>query len=92
MILGRHHDEIMQDNNKKDGKFNLVHSGTGAGAGNMGVVGNTNTNDSKSTLTDIEKQQANKFGMTEEEWIKQGKDMEKEEVDRRRGNLVVGGR
>ena len=89
MILGKHHDEIMQDTNKKDGKFNLVHSGAGASAGNTGPVGNINNNDGKPVLTDIEKAQARRFNMTDEEWIKQGEDMEKEEEDRRK--ILVGG-
>lgn len=91
MILGKHHDEIMQDNNKKDGKFNLVHSGAGSSTGNTGPVGNTNINDGKPVLTDAEKAQAHKFGMTEDEWIKQGEDMEKEEIERK-GILVGGGK
>lgn len=91
MILGKHHDEIMQDNNKKDGKFNLVHSGAGSGTGNTGVVNNNNTDNNKTVLTDAEKKMAQKFGMTDDEWIKQGEDMEKEEVDRKAGILVGGG-
>src|ERR1700687_4230719 len=82
MILGKHHDEIMQDNNKKDGKFNLVHSGAGSSTGNTGAVNNNTTNDGKPVLSEAEKAQAKKFGMTEDEWIKQGEDMEKEETDR----------
>ena len=89
MILGKHHDEIMQDNNKKDGKYNLVHSGAGSSTGNTGVVNNTSSNDGKPVLTDAEKAQAKKFGMTDDEWIKQGEDMEKEEVDRK--GILVGG-
>jgi hypothetical protein len=89
MVLGKHHDEIMQDNNKKDGKFNLVHSGAGASAGNTGAVSNINNNDGKPVLTDAEKVQARKFGMTDEEWIKQGEDMEKEESERK--GVLVGG-
>jgi hypothetical protein len=90
MVMGRHHDEIMQDQNKKDGKFNLVHSGAGSNTGNRGAVDNTNINNGKEVLTDAEKNMAAKFGMTEDEWIQQGKDMEKEEIERKAGILVGG--
>jgi len=91
MILGKHHDEIMQDANKKDGKFNLVHSGAGSSTGNTGAVNNSSSNDGKPVLSEAEKAQARKFGMTEEEWIKQGEDMDKEETERK-GILVGGGK
>jgi hypothetical protein len=89
MILGKHHDEIIQDTNKKDGKFNLVHSGSGGGSGNTGAVGNsTSENVDKTKLSEKEQVMARKFGMTDEEWIKQGEDMEKEEEGRRAGALT----
>ncbi len=91
MILGKHHDDIVQDTNKKDGKFNLVHSGAGSGTGNTGPVGNTNTDNNKPVLSEAEKVQARKFGMTDDEWIKQGEDMDKEEIERK-GILVGGGK
>ena len=92
MVLGKHHDEIVQDTNKKDGKFNLVHSGTGSSTGNTGAVGNNGGNGNKVELTDAEKTMARKFGMTDEEWVKQGEDMEKEEVERKSGILTGAGR
>jgi len=82
MILGKHHDEIVQDTNKRDGKFNLVHSGSSGGTGSVG--NNTGgSNDNKGNeLSEAEKAIAKKFGMTEDEWKKQGEDMDKEEADR----------
>jgi hypothetical protein len=79
MILGRHHDEIVQDANKKDGKFNLIHSGSGRGD----VINDTNSNvDKKKVLTETEQTMAKKFGMTDDEWIAEGKAMEDEENSR----------
>lgn len=93
MILGKHHDEIVQDTNKKDGKFNLVHSGTGASSGNTGAVGSSGgQGGNKSELTIAEKNMAKKFGMTDEEWVKQGEDMEKEEEERKAGIFTGAGR
>jgi hypothetical protein len=79
MVLGRHHDEIVQDANKKDGKFNLVHSGSGRGD----VINDTNTNiDKTKVLTDTEKTMAKKFGMTDAEWLAEGDAMVQEENTR----------
>jgi hypothetical protein len=79
MILGRHHDEIVQDANKKDGKFNLIHSGSGRGD----VINDTNSNvDKKKVLTETEQTMARKFGMTDDEWLAEGKAMEDEENSR----------
>lgn len=90
MVLGAHHDEITQDTNKKDGKYNLVHSGTGSSGGATSSSNNSST--STTELSEAEKSMAKKFGMTEEEWVKQGEDMEKEEVDRKAGILTGAGR
>lgn len=92
MTLGKHHDEIVQDTNKKDGKFNLVHSGAGAGSGNTGAVNSDSSHGNQTKLTDAEQTMARKFGMTDEEWIKQGEDMEKEEVERKAGILTGAGK
>lgn len=81
MVMGRHHDEIMQDTAKKDGKFNLVHSGSSSGSS---VINDTNNTNTKRQLTDAEKKVAKDFGMTDDEWLKQEEDMELEETTRRK--------
>jgi hypothetical protein len=82
MIIGKHHDEIQQDTAKKEGKFNLVHSGAGSSGGT--IHDNTGRDESKITLTPAEQAAAKRFGMTDEEWIKEGKDMAEEEITRHR--------
>lgn len=86
MILGRHHDDIVTDTNKREGKFNLVHSGGGSSSGNggNGGSGNGGGNTEKPVITEDERKIMKKYNMTEEEWIQQGKDMETEEVNRRK--------
>ncbi len=80
MVLGNHHDDIVQDTNKRDGKYNLVHSGSGSGST---VVSDSNNGggggDGKRTLSEQEKKIAKKYGMTDDEWIQQEKDSEAEE-------------
>jgi hypothetical protein len=68
MIIGKHHDEIMQDRDKKDGKFNLVHSGGGGGGG---AVNDTTRDrqDNKDVISPEDQAQAKKFGMTDAEWM-----------------------
>jgi len=90
LVLGRHHDEIVQDTNKKDGKYNLVHSGAGSITGNSTMSHSSGSGSGKAELSEEEKLMARKFGMTDDEWIKQGEDMEKEEVERKKGTLVGG--
>lgn len=81
MVMGNHIDEIQRDTDKKDGKYNLVASSSGGGGGNFNTNNNTNTNnENKIVLSDIEKAQAKKYGMTEEEWIKQKEEMDAEET------------
>ena len=89
MIIGKNHEKIQHDTNKREGKYNLIHSGAGSSTGNTGAITTGGTNN-KEELSDAEKIMARKFGMTDEEWIKQGEDMEQEEVDRRQGMLVGG--
>lgn len=89
MVLGKHHEEIMHDTNKKEGKFNLVHSGTSSGVVNPSSSSSTGGDGNKAELSDAEKVIARKFGMTDEEWKKQGEDMEQEEISRR-GNVLAG--
>jgi hypothetical protein len=80
MVLGKHHDEIVQDTNKRDGKFNLVHSGSGSGTGAVSTGGNSSGD--KRILTATEQAMARQYGMTDDEWIKADADMEAEEATR----------
>jgi len=79
MVLGRHHDEILQDSQKKDGKYNLVHSGSSVTNNNN----NRQSTDNKPVISDQDRIQMAKFGMTEAEWIQQGVDSDKENLERR---------
>lgn len=81
MILGAHQDDIIRDSNKKDGKYNLVHSGASSSNSvvNNGGLGNNNTDGTKRELSIAEKKLAKEFGMTDEEWLKQEDEMAKEE-------------
>jgi hypothetical protein len=69
MVMGNHIDDILADKDKKDGKFNLVHSSVG-GNGNTSV-GTGDTNNGTPKLTEEQKTIANKFGMTEQEYLDQ---------------------
>ena len=81
MVIGRHHGDIQRDTNKREGKFNLVHSGAGSG-GNSINNNNDNSNQPKE-LTDEEKKIAKSFGMTDDEWRAQEKEMTQEESKRK---------
>lgn len=72
MIMGAHMDEINRDTAKKEGKFNLVHSGGGGGSNNF--VNNQHTNNTENRkpedqLTKTELEQATRFSMTPQEWL-----------------------
>lgn len=71
MVMGNHHDEIVADRDKKDGKFNLVQAGS-SGSSFVDSSNNERRNNSDE-LTDEEKTQARKFGMTEKEWLDEKK-------------------
>jgi hypothetical protein len=77
LVIGKHHDEIVQDRDKKDGKFNIVHAGGSGGSSILESI-NRNKSDEKPTLTDAEKKVAKAFGMTEDEYIQEGKNLEAE--------------
>lgn len=79
MIVGRHHEEIVRDRDKKDGKFNLVQSGSSSGNSS---TNNPTPENKDGELTAQEKTIAAKFGMTEDEWKQQGKELEAEQVAR----------
>lgn len=81
MVMGRHQEEIIQDRDKKDGKYSFVQSGGGGGTGSVGGGGG-GSSDKTEVLSEAEKALAKKFGMTEDEWKQQGVDMEKEENER----------
>lgn len=81
MILGRHHDEIIQDTNKREGKYNLVHSGSSSNSNTNSAL---NSIGGKRQLSAEEKEMAKKYKMTEDEWLQQEKDMEEEEIQRRK--------
>jgi hypothetical protein len=80
-IIGAHMEEIEHDTAKREGKFNLVASGSGSGGGNAGPVGDTGNKKPEDQLTDVEKKQAARFGMTAEEWVKQNREMADEEAN-----------
>lgn len=85
MIMGRHHDEIVQDRDKKDGKYNLVHGGSSGSSSGVVSSSSTVSGTPNNEITEQEKVLAKKFGMTEDEWKKQGEDMEKEQRERTPG-------
>ncbi|SRR6266496_373733 len=76
MVMGNHIDDINRDTDKKDGKFNMVASGGGGGGVNQNF---DITKKPEDQITDIEKKQATRYGMTAEEWVKQQKEMAEEE-------------
>lgn len=82
MVLGAHQDDILRDTNKKDGKYNIIHSGASP-ASNTTVTPAVGA-DGKRQLTDKEKRDAKAFGMTDDEWLQQEIDMQKEEELRHR--------
>lgn len=82
MVIGAHQEDIMRDTNKKDGKFNIVHSG--ASPTTNTVVTPAVGADGKRQLTEKEKKDAKAFGMTDDEWLQQEIDMQKEEELRHR--------
>lgn len=81
MVLGKHYNEIEQDKDKKDGKYNLVHSGGGSGNTVIDNV-NSNTNRQEPIVTPEIEAQAKKFEMTGKEWLDEQKEMAAEEVTR----------
>jgi hypothetical protein len=78
MVIGTHHEEIQRDTDKREGKFNMVASASGGGGGNGNAGGGTNKK-AEDMLTDVEKKQASRYGMTPQEWVDQKKAMEDEE-------------
>jgi len=67
MVIGRHTEEIQRDSAKREGKFNMVHSG-GSRTMNQAEPPQAKPEDS---LTDAELAAAKNFGMTPEEYAKQ---------------------
>jgi hypothetical protein len=81
MVKGSHAEEIQRDTDKREGKYNLVASTSGGGGGGgNGNLGNDNTGKKpEDMLTDIEKAQAARYGMTPKEWADQNAEMAAEE-------------
>lgn len=67
VVVGRHIGEIRRDTMAGKGDF-FVESGRNAGGG--GSNNNNNRVDSTKILSDEEKKEAAKFGLTEEQWLK----------------------
>lgn len=67
MVIGRHHEEIQRDTDKREGVFNMVASG-GGGGGPVNVGGGDDKRKPEDMLTDVELAQAKKYGMTPKEW------------------------
>lgn len=92
MVIGRHHADIKRDSDKKEGKYNIVQSDSSSSSFNNGSNNNSNKGpNDKRTITPDEQVLARKFGMSDEEWMKQEEDMEKEEKDRHKKGLVGAG-
>lgn len=89
MIMGKHMDDITRDANKKDGKYNIIQGG-GSSSSFTTSTSTSTTDDGKPKLTEAEKAVASKFGMSEDEWIKQEKDMNDEELTRRKIPVGLG--
>lgn len=89
MVIGRHHEEIRMDADKKDGKYNIVSSSGGGNSGGGNFNNGNNNNSDLPKITPDEHAQAVKFGMTDEEWIKQGSEMEEEEKNRRKVQVTA---
>jgi hypothetical protein len=81
MVKGSHAEEIQRDTDKREGKYNLVASTSGGGGGGgNGNIGNDNTGKKpEDMLTEIEKAQAARYGMTPKEWADQNAEMAAEE-------------
>lgn len=82
MVMGAHLEEIQQDTNKREGKYNMVQGGGGS-SGPGGTM--SDSTDDKKKISDVDHKQAVKYGMTDEEWLKQQTDMEKEQEERMAG-------
>jgi len=81
MVMGAHHDDIVRDSAKKEGRFNLVHSGGGGGSSNFNNNRNTTDNTTKKPeelLTAAELESAKQFGMTAQEWLDSKKAVDNE--------------
>jgi hypothetical protein len=78
MVLGNHMDDIQRDTDKRDGKFNMIATGGNTSVGGNQSVGGPSKKP-EDMLTDVEKKQAARYGMTPEEWVKQQSEMADEE-------------
>jgi hypothetical protein len=81
MVKGAHAEEIQRDTDKREGKYNLVvsTSGGGGGGGNRNIDAGDGGRKPEDMLTDIEKAQAARYGMTPKEWADQNAEMAAEE-------------
>jgi hypothetical protein len=80
MVKGAHAEDIQRDTDKREGKFNMVASGGGGGGGNTNTTlgGDKDNRKPEERMTDFEKKQAARYGMTPEEWVNADKEMEDE--------------
>lgn len=65
IVVGRHIEEIKQDTDRKEGKYNLVATG---GNGRSALDSINTTEKPEELLTDEEKRQAKMFGLTDAEY------------------------
>lgn len=68
MVIGRHHEEIQRDTDKREGVFNMVASGNSGGGNNNSHTDDRNNKKPEDMLTDVELDMAKKYGMTPKEW------------------------
>lgn len=66
VVFSRHRNEIMRDVRAGTGEFFIE---TGRGQGNNQTLNGENKTDTTKTLTEEEKREAKKFGLTEEKWL-----------------------
>ena len=66
VVFSRHRNEIMRDVRAGTGEFFIE---TGRGQGNNQTLNGENKTDTTKTLTEEEKREAKKFGVTEEKWL-----------------------
>lgn len=77
-VMGAHFTEIQTDTAKKEGKFNLFHTGGGNRNDNTNLNGGgreTNEKTADQILSPEEQAMAKRYGMSNEEWLKEQKEM-----------------